>query len=84
MYKNVLKNTYSWKIVLQFFFQYMTDTSAYILLLYREKIQSLLQSGQRVTLEQLLPRAGHNLHYPLKSLLSVDPLLNGTALIFKF
>ncbi len=84
MYKNVLKNTYSWKIVLQIFFKYIKDTSAYILLLYGEKIKSLLQSGQKVTSEQLLPRAGHNFHYPLKSPLSVDPLVNGTALIFNF
>jgi hypothetical protein len=29
-------------------------------------------------------RAGHNFRCPLISLLSVDPLINGTALIFHF
>jgi hypothetical protein len=32
----------------------------------------------------LTDRAGHNFHCPLKSLLSVDLLVNGTALIFLF
>jgi hypothetical protein len=38
---------------------------------------------QRITIT-ILGRAGHNFHCPLISPLSVDPLVNGTALNFHF
>ncbi len=39
---------------------------------------------QETILGNALGRAGHNFRCPLISLLSVDPLVNGTALILHF
>jgi hypothetical protein len=36
------------------------------------------------SLEMDIVRAGHNFRCPLLSMLSVDPLINGTTLIFHF